>query len=125
MLSLINLKYAVFYGPTGSVPSDSAGVRSMPSKIFSDVSDNIVLNTGTEYLTMFVAFPQTIELTRAYNNSTFSDETGVWLGNEDTVTVTTEENNINKKYNIYYSTLNILPTTPQNIELTSSGTETD
>jgi hypothetical protein len=115
----------VFYGPTASVPSTSAEVRSMPDKVFSDVSGNIPLNTGTSYLTMFVAYPQDIELSEAYNNSNNSDETTNWLSNSATQSVTTEENNLNKTYNIYYSVLGVLPSQSQEIELTSLGSETD
>jgi hypothetical protein len=125
LLSEINLKYVVFYGPTASVPSTSAEVRSVPNKVFSDVSENIDLYTGTSYRTMFVAYPQDIELIRAYNVSTNSLQTDIWLLNASTQSVTTKENNLNKTYNTYYSVLDIPPSLEQLIGLTSSGTETD
>jgi len=54
---------AIWYGPSGTAPGDSAGVRALPSKIFSDGSNPFNLETGTTHRHFTVAVPSTLNIT--------------------------------------------------------------
>jgi hypothetical protein len=53
----------IWHGPCGAPPIDSAGVRSLGSKVFTDTSNPFNLQTGTVYNNFTVAMPSTLSLT--------------------------------------------------------------
>lgn len=55
--STVNFVDLIFYGPTGSAPINSAGVRSLPSRMFTDDSNPFNLNTYTTERIFSVAMP--------------------------------------------------------------------
>jgi hypothetical protein len=87
--STITFYYALFYGPSASAPTDSAGVRALPNKQFTTFSNPFTLNTGTTYNNFTVAMPATlsltsvidldalnIDITSSYNLTTFNVDDG-------------------------------------------------
>jgi hypothetical protein len=61
--STITFYYFIFYGPTSSVPVDSSGVRALPTKSFTTLSNPFTLNTGTAQVNFVVAMPSTLSIT--------------------------------------------------------------
>jgi len=60
----ITYKYVVFYGPSASAPSNSAGVRALSGKRFTDAGNTFTLNTGAVQTIFTVAIPATMALTQ-------------------------------------------------------------
>jgi len=60
----ITYKYVVFYGPSSSAPSNSAGVRALTGKRFTDAGNTFTLNTGSINTIFTVAIPATMSLTQ-------------------------------------------------------------
>ena len=60
----ITYKYVVFYGPSAVAPSNSAGVRALSSKRFTDAGNTFTLNTGAAQTIFTVAIPATMSLTQ-------------------------------------------------------------
>lgn len=52
----------IFYGPTSSTPANSADVRSLSSKIFTDGSNPFNLNTSTTQKIFSVAMPSSLSV---------------------------------------------------------------
>lgn len=61
-VSFLNL---IFYGPASSAPTDSAGVRALGSKIFTDGSNPFTLNTGNTQTNFTAAMPATLTMSAA------------------------------------------------------------
>jgi hypothetical protein len=59
----ITYKYVVFYGPSASAPANSAGVRALSGKRFTDAGNTFTLNTGAAQTIFTVAIPATMSLT--------------------------------------------------------------
>jgi hypothetical protein len=53
----------IFYAPAAAGPTDSAGVRALTNKVFTDSSNPFNLNTGTTYKDFTVAMPATLSIT--------------------------------------------------------------
>jgi actin-like ATPase involved in cell morphogenesis len=49
----------IFYGPSASVPLNSAAVRSLPSRLFTTGNNTFNLNTGSTEVNYIVAIPNT------------------------------------------------------------------
>ena len=60
----ITYKYVVFYGPSAVAPANSAGVRALSSKRFTDAGNTFTLNTGAAQTIFTVAIPATMSLTQ-------------------------------------------------------------
>ena len=60
----ITYKYVVFYGPSVVAPSNSAGVRALSGKRFTDAGNTFTLNTGAAQTIFTVAIPATMSLTQ-------------------------------------------------------------
>ena len=60
----ITYKYVVFYGPSAVAPSNSAGVRALSGKRFTDAGNTFTLNTGAAQTIFTVAIPATMSLTQ-------------------------------------------------------------
>ena len=60
----ITYKYVVFYGPSAVAPSNSAGVRALSGKRFTDAGNTLTLNTGAAQTIFTVAIPATMSLTQ-------------------------------------------------------------
>ena len=60
----ITYKYVIFYGPSAVAPSNSAGVRALSSKRFTDAGNTFTLNTGAAQTIFTVAIPATMSLTQ-------------------------------------------------------------
>jgi len=60
----ITYKYVVFYGPSASAPANSAGVRALSGKRFTDAGNTFTLNTGAVQTIFTVAIPATMALTQ-------------------------------------------------------------
>ena len=58
----ITYKYVVFYGSSASAPSNSAGVRALSNKRFTDSGNTFILNTGATDKIFTVAVPSTMSL---------------------------------------------------------------
>lgn len=57
----INFNYFIFYGPVASAPVNSAGVRALPTRAFTNVlSTPFILNTGTTLNIFTVALPTAV-----------------------------------------------------------------
>lgn len=65
-ISFLNL---IFYGPVSTIPSTSANVRNLPSRIFIDGSNPFILNTGTTTVNFTAAMPATISITQVLDNT--------------------------------------------------------
>ena len=52
----------VFYGSSASAPSNSAGVRALSNKRFTDSGNTFILNTGATDKIFTVAIPATMSL---------------------------------------------------------------
>jgi hypothetical protein len=63
--STITFKYIVYYGSSASAPTDSAGVRALTNKIFSDGTNPVILYTGTSNTKFTIAMPSTLSLNNA------------------------------------------------------------
>ena len=59
----VSFSYQVFYGPTSSVPTTSADVRSLPSSRFLSAGNTFTLNTGSTEVNFSVAMPSTQSIT--------------------------------------------------------------
>jgi hypothetical protein len=53
----------IFYSDTASAPANSAGVRALTNKMFTDGSNPFNLNTGTTNKIFTAAMPATISIT--------------------------------------------------------------
>lgn len=84
-VSTVNLNYLIFYGPSSSTPTDSAGVRALASRQFINGSNPFDLNTGSTLKIFTVAMPSTstissvvdldalnADITSGYINSVFN-----------------------------------------------------
>jgi hypothetical protein len=60
----ITYKYVVFYGPSATSPTNSAGVRSLANRRFTDAGNTFILNTGAAQTIFTVAVPATMSLTQ-------------------------------------------------------------
>lgn len=60
----ITYKYVVFYGSSASAPANSAGVRALSGKRFTDAGNTFTLNTGAAQTIFTVAIPATMSLTQ-------------------------------------------------------------
>ena len=60
----ITYKYVIFYGPSAVAPSNSAGVRALSGKRFTDAGNTFTLNTGAAQTIFTVAIPATMSLTQ-------------------------------------------------------------
>ena len=60
----ITYKYVVFYGPSATAPTNSAGVRALSGKRFTDAGNTFTLNTGAVQTIFTVAIPATMALTQ-------------------------------------------------------------
>jgi hypothetical protein len=60
----ITFKYFIFYGSSSSAPTNSAAVRLLPSKIFTDGTNPFNLLTGTTNTKFTVAVPNTLSITQ-------------------------------------------------------------
>ena len=59
---LITFKNIIFYSPVASAPVNSANVRAMTNKIFTDGTNPFILNTGTVEKIFSVAMPATLSV---------------------------------------------------------------
>lgn len=57
--STVNFGFMIFYGPSASVPLNSAAVRSLPSRLFTVGNNTFNLNTGSTEINYTVAIPNT------------------------------------------------------------------
>lgn len=53
----VNFVNLIFYGPAHVIPNTSNSVRSLPSRQFIDIGENITLNTGNLEKIFSIAFP--------------------------------------------------------------------
>jgi hypothetical protein len=60
----ITYKYVVFYGPSATAPTNSAGVRALANRRFTDAGNTFILNTGAAQTIFTVAVPATMSLTQ-------------------------------------------------------------
>ena len=60
----ITFLYMIYYGTSASAPTDSAGVRSLGNKIFTDGSNPYNLLTGTTEKIFTSAMPSTLSITQ-------------------------------------------------------------
>jgi hypothetical protein len=60
----ITYKYVIFYGSSASAPTNSAGVRALTSRRFTDAGNTFILNTGATDKIFTVAVPATMSLTQ-------------------------------------------------------------
>ena len=60
----INFYNLIFHGPSSTIPTDSAGVRALPSRIFTTGSNPFILNTGTTHTKFTVAVPSSLSITQ-------------------------------------------------------------
>lgn len=95
--STINFVPFIFYGPTGSVPNNSAGVRSVTNRVFQDTSV-FTLNTGTVYTKFVVAMPVPYTITSVFIG-TF-DQTAAYTDNLQVLNVADYAGNTSS-YNVY------------------------
>jgi hypothetical protein len=58
----ITYKYVVFYGPSATAPTNSAGVRALANRRFTDAGNTFILNTGATDKIFTVAVPATMSL---------------------------------------------------------------
>ena len=58
----VNFYNVILYGPSASAPMDSASVRSLPSKVFTDHSNPFNLETGNTNRIFSVALPASLSL---------------------------------------------------------------
>lgn len=111
-LSAISFNNLIFYGPTGTEPSTSAHVRSLPvsNRQFPTGSTTFTLNTGTAYRTFVVALPgtRTIFLAR---NQTINEDLSFTLSG---LTYVNDFAGNTTAYNVYYLT-NAITYTSDNI----------
>lgn len=63
--STVNFGYLIFYGPSASAPTDSAGVRALGSRIFTTGANPFNLLTGTTQRIFTAAMPATLSLSAA------------------------------------------------------------
>jgi hypothetical protein len=95
--STINFVPFIFYGPTGSIPSNSADVRSVTNKVFQDTSV-FTLNTGTVYTKFVVAMPVPYTITSVFIGS--FDQTAAYTDNLQVLNVADYAGNTSS-YNVY------------------------
>lgn len=62
----------VFYGVSANAPANSAGVRALTTKIFSDGNNPFNLNTGTTSKIFTVAMPATLSITSVIDSDALS-----------------------------------------------------
>ena len=60
----INFRFLIFYGAVSSAPTNSAGVRAVGTKIFTDGSNPFQLNTGSTLKDFTVAMPSTLSISQ-------------------------------------------------------------
>jgi hypothetical protein len=63
--STVNFGYLIFYGPSSSAPTNSAGVRALGTKIFTTGANPFNLETGTTQRIFTAAMPATLSLSAA------------------------------------------------------------
>lgn len=63
--STVNFGYLIFYGPSASAPTNSAGVRALGSRIFTTGANPFNLETGTVHRIFTAAMPATLSLSAA------------------------------------------------------------
>lgn len=73
-IATIKGRYYIFYGPTSAVPTDSAGVRALPTSRFDaktslgDAADNtFILNTGNTEKVFSIALPASKTLVSVFD----------------------------------------------------------
>ena len=59
----ITFQYGIFYGPSASAPSNSAGVRSLGTKTLVSAGGTTVLDTGNTQVNFTMALPTTVAAT--------------------------------------------------------------
>jgi hypothetical protein len=66
--SIINYYNYIFYGPSGSAPTTSNDVRSLPVRTLSvNLGDPFNLNTGTEFNRFTVALPSPLTISSVFD----------------------------------------------------------
>lgn len=58
-ISTVSFGFLVFYGAVSSVPTTSANVRALPSRLFTTGNNTFTLNTGSTEVNFTVAIPST------------------------------------------------------------------
>jgi len=59
----ITFQYGIFYGPSATAPSNSAGVRSLGTKTLVSAGGTTILNTGNTQVNFTMALPTTVAAT--------------------------------------------------------------
>ena len=59
----ITYKYVIFFGSSSTAPTNSAGVRALTNRRFTDSGNTFILNTGATDRIFTVAIPATMSLT--------------------------------------------------------------
>ena len=77
----INFLFLIFYGPVSSAPTNSAGVRAITNKIFTDGGNPFQLNTGSTLKDFTVAMPSTLNITLVMDLDTNSNLTSTYINN--------------------------------------------
>jgi len=62
--STVTFYNLIFYGPTSGVPTTSAQVRALGSRIFTNGSNPFNLNTGSTFVNFTAAMPNTLSITQ-------------------------------------------------------------
>ena len=59
----ITFQYGIFYGPSASAPTNSAGVRALGTKTLVSAGGTTVLDTGNTFINFTMALPTTVAAT--------------------------------------------------------------
>ena len=95
----INFRFLIFYGAVSSAPTNSAGVRAVGTKIFTDGSNPFQLNTGSTLKDFTVAMPDTISISQVLDLDALSANiTASYVNNPFNVE---DAGGTNVAYNVY------------------------
>ena len=122
----VSFGYRIFYGPTGSVPTTSANIKTLTGICMASgtnaAPNPFVLNAGTEYKNFVVALPENLTISEVFDLDL--------LGGQSVLTSYVAQTDINvadqeggtKAYNIYVMTQGITYASNHRHQVTRTGT---
>lgn len=108
-----------FFGPSASLPSNSAGVRGLPSSAFYSGSTTFTLATGNSQTRFIVALPPGVTITSVIDTSALNADITSQYILTGTISVA-DAGGTNRTYNLYQMTLATPYATSHNHSITIS-----
>jgi len=144
--TVVSFRKRIFYGPTASVPTTAAAIRSLPFSFLGPTSGTAIsvgsagstfaFNTGTQYSTWVIALPRGLTLNAVAQRPRGAQisDADIWVGKDDpatdpmqrSTTLTTAEDvmGVAHDYNVYTLTLGDVYSANPSVTVAYNGTAT-